>query len=43
LLRSFGIKEVARTGSIAMLRGSTGQLRTEEKTSKTRKEGYKLL
>jgi len=43
LLRSFGIKEVSRTGSIAMLRGSTGQLRTEEKTSKTRKEGYKLL
>jgi acetolactate synthase-1/3 small subunit len=43
LLRSFGIKEVARTGSIAMLRGSTGQLRVEEKTSKTRKEGYKLL
>jgi len=43
LLRSFGIKEVARTGSIAMLRGSTGQLRAEEKTSKTRKEGYKLL
>ena len=43
LLRSFGIKEVARTGSIAMLRGSTGQLRAEERTSKTRKEGYKLL
>ena len=43
LLRSFGIKEVARTGSIAMLRGSTGQLRVEEKSLKTRKEGYKLL
>jgi acetolactate synthase-1/3 small subunit len=43
LLRSFGIKEVARTGSIAMLRGSTGQMRAEEKTSKTRKGGYKLL
>ena len=43
LLRSFGIKEVARTGSIAMLRGSTGQLRVEEKPLKTRKEGYKIL
>ncbi len=43
LLRGFGVKEVARTGSIAMLRGSTGQPRAEEKTSKTRKEGYKLL
>jgi acetolactate synthase-1/3 small subunit len=43
LLRSFGIKEVARTGSIAMLRGSTGQLRAEEKPSKIRKEGYKIL
>lgn len=43
LLRSFGIKEVARTGSIAMLRGSTGQLRAEEKPSTIRKEGYKIL
>jgi len=43
LLRSFGIKEVARTGSIAMLRGSTGQLRTEEKTAKSRKGAYKIL
>ena len=43
LLRSFGIKEVARTGSIAMLRGSTGQLRAEERPLKTRKEGYKIL
>lgn len=43
LLRSFGIKEVARTGSIAMLRGSTGQLRAEEKTAKSRKGAYKIL
>jgi acetolactate synthase-1/3 small subunit len=43
LLRNFGIKEVARTGSIAMLRGSTGQLRAEERPLKTRKEGYKIL
>ncbi len=43
LLRGFGVKEVARTGCIAMLRGSTSQLRVEEKASGTRKGGYKLL
>ncbi|MQY73714.1 MAG: acetolactate synthase small subunit, partial [Dehalococcoidia bacterium] len=43
LLRSFGIKEVARTGSIAMLRGSPSQLRVEEKPLKTRKARYNLL
>ena len=43
LLRNFGIKEVARTGSIAMLRGSTSQLRVEEKPLRTRKTRYNLL
>ncbi|HEY51478.1 MAG TPA: acetolactate synthase small subunit [Dehalococcoidia bacterium] len=43
LLRSFGVKEVARTGCIAMLRGSTSQLPVEQKPSKTRKERYNLL
>jgi len=43
LLRSFGVKEVARTGCIAMLRGGTGQSRVEDKPLKSRKEGYKIL
>jgi len=41
LLRSFGIKEVARTGSIAMTRGSQGALQVEEKPSKARSERQK--
>ena len=35
LLRGFGIKEIARTGRIAMTRGSSGVVRVEEKSSKT--------
>ena len=38
LLRGFGIKEVARTGRIAMTRGTTGSIPVEEKLSKTRKK-----
>jgi len=43
LLRGFGVKEVARTGCIAMLRGAASQPRPEEKPSRARKEGYRLL
>jgi acetolactate synthase-1/3 small subunit len=31
LVRGFGIREIARTGRIAMVRGSTGKLQVEEK------------
>jgi len=36
MLRVFGIKEIARTGRIAMTRGGSGLLPMEEKSSKTR-------
>jgi len=35
LLRGFGIREITRTGRIAMIRGSTGQPQAEGKTSNT--------
>ena len=41
LLRGFGIKEVARTGCIAMTRGSQGALQVEEKLSKTHNKRQK--
>lgn len=41
LLRNFGIREIARTGRIAMTRGSRGALRVEEKPSKVRNKRQK--
>ncbi len=35
LLRSFGIKEITRTGRIAMTRGSSAPIQVEEKLAKT--------
>ena len=43
LLRGFGIKEVARTGCIAMTRGGQGALRVEEKPSKARNKRQKIV
>ena len=36
LIRGFGVREIARTGRIAMVRGSTGSLPVEEKPTKNR-------
>jgi len=36
LLRGFGIREIARTGRIAMVRGGIGSLPVEEKTTRSR-------
>ena len=36
LLRGFGIKEIARTGCIAMTRGGSGAIQVEGRSSKTR-------
>ena len=41
LLRGFGIKEIARTGCIAMVRGSRGALQIEKKPSKTHNKKQK--
>ena len=42
LLRNFGVKEIARTGCIAMTRGSRGVLQVEEKPSKARNKRQKI-
>ena len=41
LLRSFGIKEIARTGRIAMTRGSLSVVQLKDKPSKARAKGEK--
>ena len=38
LLRGFGIREIARTGRIAVVRGGAGSLLVEEKAAKARKQ-----
>jgi len=43
LLRGFGIREIARTGRIAMTRGSSGVMRVEEKKPKARAKEQKGL
>ncbi|MBA7638192.1 putative acetolactate synthase small subunit [subsurface metagenome] len=41
LLRGFGVREISRTGRIAMVRGSLGSLPREEKTPRTRSQKAK--
>ena len=41
LLRGFGVKEIARTGRIAMTRGSVGSLPVKEKSSETQPKRQK--
>lgn len=41
LLRGFGIKEISRTGRIALARGGSGPLPTEKKPAKTKAKGQK--
>ncbi len=41
LLRGFGVKEIARTGRIAMTRGSAGSLQVKEKPSETQPKRQK--
>ena len=41
LLRGFGIKEISRTGRIAMARGAPGSLPMEKKSPKARDKGQK--
>ena len=41
LLRGFGIREIARTGCIAMTRGNRGALRVEEKPARVRSKKQK--
>ena len=43
LLRSFGLKEINRTGRIAMSRGSLGSLPVKEGLPKTRGKGRKIF
>ena len=43
LLRGFGIREIARTGCIAMTRGGQGALRIREKLSKPHNKEPKNL